>query len=426
MTPVLSIERFALLVGLSFFFGLAYEELYAQSASPRPGGVRTFPLLALVGGLLYLIDPVRVLPFAAGLVALSAFLLVSYRRHLDEKDAEGRPNVTLAPAVCNLLAYILGPAALAAPLWIPVGVTVAAVLLLVERERLHRFAWRVPTEEIITAGQFLILTGIVLPLLPGQPVTALTALTPRQVWLAVVAVSTVSYAGYLLQRYAVPSRATLLVAALGGLYSSTATIIVLARAARAGEAAARQARAGMIVAVAVMYLRLLLIILLFSRALAAALAPPLVALSLLGFLAAAGLYFLGRPAPAKDTEIAVQPNPLNLPAAISFAVLFVAVSIASSWAASRFGSAGVYTMAAIVGVTDINPFILTLAQHGAGEIPDALAAGAVLIATASNNVFQGLYALAYSRGRAGLGATAALAGLSLAAIVLALAGGGMR
>ena len=419
MTPVPSIEHFAILIGLAFFFGLAFEELYAKSASPRPGGIRTFPLLAFVGALLYLLDPSRAIPFSVGFAVLGALLLVSYRRHMQEKDAEGRPNVTLAPALCNLLAYVLGPVALAAPPWIPVGVTITAVLLLAERERLHRFAWAIPTAEIITAGQFLILTGLVLPLLPRQPVTTLTAITPQQVWLAVVAVCTLSYASYLLQRYVVPSHATLLVAGLGGLYSSTATTIVLARASGSSLASLRQGQIGIILAVAVMYLRLLLITLFFSRSLASDLATPLVALSLLSFLMAAGVYFVKRPAQQGEAKIAARSNPLDLLAAATFAALFVVVSIASSWAAYRFGSTGVYTMAGIVGVTDINPFILTLAQHGAGEVSETVAAGAVLVATASNNLFQAIYAAVYSRGRLGVTPMIALVVLSAAGIALA-------
>ena len=85
-------------------------------------------------------------------------------------------------------------------------------------EKLHGFARRVEVAEIVNAGRFLLLTGFVLPLLPDTPVTDLTRITPHQVWLAVVAVCTVSYASYLLQRYVAPRGAGLLVALLGGLF----------------------------------------------------------------------------------------------------------------------------------------------------------------------------------------------------------------
>ena len=85
--------------------------------------------------------------------------------------------------------------------WDPVGLTVVAVLLLSSRERLHALAYRIPGEEVITLGKFLVLSGIILPLLPNQPVTSWTTITPYQVWLAVVAISALSYGSYLTQRY---------------------------------------------------------------------------------------------------------------------------------------------------------------------------------------------------------------------------------
>ena len=185
--------------------------------------------------------------------------------------------------ICNMLAYLLGPVALAEPPWVAVGATVAAVLLLTARQELHGFARRVELGEIVNAGRFLLLTGFVLPLLPDTPVTDLTHITPHQVWLAVVAVCTVSYASYLLQRYVAPRGARMMVALLGGLYSSTATTLVLARRARAEPNAVRQAETGIVLATAVMYLRLLVIIAVFDQPLALALTP-----RLLGFVGAGG------------------------------------------------------------------------------------------------------------------------------------------
>jgi uncharacterized membrane protein (DUF4010 family) len=127
--------------------------------------------------------------------------------------------------------------------------------------------------EIVTAGKFLILTGLVLPFLPNEPVTRLTEVTPHQVWLAVLAVCIVSYASYLLQRYVALAGGGLWVAVLGGLYSSTATTVVLARRARAEPTTLQQAQTGIILATSVMYLRLLVIIAIFDRPLAARARP---------------------------------------------------------------------------------------------------------------------------------------------------------
>lgn len=412
-----SIFGLLLLLGLGFFFGLAFEEFYARVHQKRPGGIRTFPLLALTGGLLYQLDPDRLLPLSAGLLVLGAWLACYYWRHLDETDAEGFPNVGLMVMACNVLAFLLGPIALAEPTWVGVGVTVAAVLLLTARQELHSFAHRVELAEIVNAGRFLLLTGFALPLLPDTPITDLTPITPHQVWLAMVAVCTVSYASYLLQRYLAPPGAGLWVALLGGLYSSTATTLVLARRARAEIASLQQSQAGIVLATAVMYLRLLIIIFVFNRALAMTLAPPLLGLSGLGLVLAFGWYWLAGPASVESGYDAAPANPLAFTTAATFAGLFVIISIASAWATQRFGAAGTYALAAIVGVSDIDPFVLNLAQGDPAQT--MVDAGAILIATSSNNVAKGVYSLAYSAGRTRF-APAAMALLAVCGAVVAL------
>jgi uncharacterized membrane protein (DUF4010 family) len=418
--PVPPVANLALLLGLSFFFGLAFEDFYIRSGELRPGGVRTFPLLAITGGALYLLDPVRLLPLAAGLLIIGAWLFLYYRERMHAVDATGAPDVELMVPVCNVLAFLLGPISLAGPAWLGVGVTVAAVLLLAGRERLHELARKVELREIVIAGQFLILTGLVLPLLPDEPVTTLTAITPYKAWLALLAVCTMSYGSYLLRRYVAPPGGDLWIAALGGLYSSTATTVVLARRAGVDRAALPRALAGIILASALMYLRILVIIAVFNVPLALALAPRLAALAAIGFVLAAWQYYRAGAAPAEPKVAAGPRNPLELSAAALFAALFVVISVASSWVKSRFGAAGLDVLAAIVGVTDIDPFVLSLAQNVAGPLSTDAAAGATLIATASNSLLKAGYAATFVGLRASLPASGSLIALALGALALAL------
>ncbi len=229
----------------------------------RPGGVRTFPLLALAGGGLFLLEPRYGAAFIAGLLVVGSWIYAYVRRELKGERPEG---MFMVP-VCNLLAYMLGPIALTQPLWVGVTVAVAAVLLLGGRHTLHDWARRVSGAEVMTAAQFLILVGVVLPLLAGKPAIPYTSITPFGVWLAVVAVSSISYASYLLQRYVFPGRGTFLMSILGGLYSSTATTVVLSRRAR-DEGMTRELQGGIVVATAMMYLRILLVCFLFNASLA--------------------------------------------------------------------------------------------------------------------------------------------------------------
>ena len=423
-----SLTSAGLLLGLSLFLGLAFEDFFAQSNVRRPGGIRTFPLLAVGGGVLYLFDPTHFIPFTAGLVVLGAWLALFYHQHIREHDETGEPNVGLVVPMLNVQAYLLGAVALALPPWVAVAMTVIAVLLLTGRERLHAVARRVELKEIITAGEFLILTGIILPLLPDTPVTTLTTITPRHAWLALVVVCSLSYASYLAQRYWAAAARGLWMAALGGLYSSTATTVVLAQQAKSESAVQRHAQAGITLATAIMYLRVLAVVAFFNLTLAKELAPALCGLSLAGLIVCALQYRFGAPPASLGQRSALQPsggNPLELGPAALFAFLFIAVSLLSNWAKAQFGTSGIYTLAAIVGVTDIDPFVLNLAQGGTTGMSDSALAAAILIAASSNNILKALYAAFFAGGRATAASAAVLVLLAAAGVAIAATMGGI-
>jgi uncharacterized membrane protein (DUF4010 family) len=406
----------ALLLGLSFFLGLAYEDFFAPINQKRPGGIRTFPMLALAGGVLYQFEPQHFVPFTGGLLVLGGWLVVYYHHHVAEGDAANETGGSIIVPVFNVLAYLLGAVALALPPWVAVTMTVVAVLLLTGRAQLHALAQKIDLKEIITAGQFLILTGIVLPLLPNEPVTTLTSITPRQVWLALVVVCSFSYISYLAQRYWAAAAGGLWMAALGGLYSSTATTVVLARQAKGDPALHRQAQAGITLATAIMYLRLLAVTAIFNTALAGQLALPLCALAAAGFVICALQYWVFTK-PAGGTPATMKlgtSNPLELGAAAIFALLFIVTSLLTAWATKQFGVTGIYSLAAIVGISDIDPFVLNLAQGGLTGVPMSALVAAILIAASSNNILKAFYAASFAGGRATVGSAIALVLLAIA------------
>ena len=390
LPPIELAGRLALAVGLAVFMGLAFEEVYKTEGRSRPGGIRTFPMLAMCGATLYLIEPAHAAAFIAGLIGLAVWL----HAYLRNPPATREAPTFMVPA-SNLLAYVIGAIALIEPPWVAVALTVAAVLLLGAREKLHRLIHVVPREELITAGMFLILVGIILPLVPHVQVTSLTPLTPYGVWLAVVTVCTLSYLSYLLQRYAPIKDAALLPAILGGAYSSTATTVVLAKRLREVKHASADISAGIVVATAIMYIRLGVVVAVFDAHLALILAPALAALCVIG--AALAFYEWRRPrARNAKSNLAVPPkNPLQIPAALIFAALIVVISIISAWVKGAFGESGIFVLSAVVGLTDIDPFVLNIAQGGVAGMSVASLGAAVLIAASSNNVAKAAYAIGF-------------------------------
>src|SRR5438105_3611089 len=253
MSPIELAKRLALLLVLAFFLGLAFEEVYKRAEPTIPGGIRTFPLVGLAGAMLYLVEPQWALAFVAGLLAMAAWLYAFLQFSEPPEGGSGR---TLVIPVCNLLIYVLGPIALTQPPWVAIGVTVATVLVIGTRERMHSFARLIPQDEVLTAGKFLIVVGIILPLIPDTRLIAAAPVTPYHIWLAVIAISGLSYLTYLVQRYRPIKGGALLPALLGGAYSSTATTVVLAKRQREARTRRPELSAGIIAATAIMYPRL--------------------------------------------------------------------------------------------------------------------------------------------------------------------------
>jgi uncharacterized membrane protein (DUF4010 family) len=405
----ITVQSLVVLLGMALFFGLAFENFFTHRLPQRPGGIRTFPMLALAGAACFVLEPRSGLIFAAGLAILGLWLFAYYRSAATDEQRD------FVVPVCNMLAYLLGALAVTQAPWVVVSVTVAATLLLAGRTRLHAIAQTVPIEEVFTAGQFLLLVGVALPLLPDIPFAGLPELTPHRILLAVITVSTLSYVSYLLTRYVRPKGATLLAAILGGLYSSTATTVVLARRSRGGEPA-DDLSTEIVLATAFMYVRVLTIVVLFNVQLARALAIPLLSLFVAGIIAAWIVHAVSR-SPRPSTPLEAPSNPLQLGVAVVFALLFVAVTLATNLARVHYGRLGVDALAAIVGFTDIDPFVLSIAQ---GNIFVHLeVAQAVLIASSSNNVLKGIYALVFG-GRRMLQPSLALFALALCTVGEAL------
>jgi uncharacterized membrane protein (DUF4010 family) len=244
------------------------------------------------------------------------------------------------------------------------------------------------------------------------------------VWLALVVVCAFSYVSYLAQRYWAAAAGGLWMAALGGLYSSTAATVVLARQAKAEPALRRQAEAGITLATAIMYLRILAIVAIFNLGLARELILPLGALSLAGFIFCAVQYRWRAGAnqqSAQAMHLAASANPLELGAAAIFALLFVAVSVITVLVKSQLGISGIYALAAIVGISDIDPFVLNLAQGGVAGIENAALAAAILIAASSNNILKAVYAAGFAGGKATVASAAALVALAIGGFAAAYA-----
>lgn len=403
---------FVLALALGLLIGFEREEHRPKG----PGGVRTFPLIAVAGFLLAETFAASTAPFSVGLAAIAALLGVSHW----QSTREGESGLTTE--VAALLTFTLGACAAREMYWLAIAAGVVAALLLQEKTRLEGLAGQLPRDELRTVIRFLLITGVILPAVPDRPFTVF-GINPFTAWLVVVAVSAVSYGSYLLQLWIGAGRGLMLSGILGGAYSSTATTVVLARQSRRHPKAHRAFAGATVLATAVMYVRLWILVRLFAPSLAAQLTVVFAAMAIVagvvGVLLAGRRTTTDEQLPAQATRPAG--NPLELVPALTFAALFLAVLVVTRLVADRFGGVGVLVMAAIMGAADVDPFILGLTQSIGGGFPLETAALAVVVAAATNNVMKGVYATLFGDRRAGLLALGLLTAVGAASIVLFVA-----
>ena len=402
--------KIVLVLFLSFLIGLEREEHKLAAGSYSFGGVRTFPLIGLIGFSVALVSGPQLLPVILGFMVISAFLLLSYWHKLSSSHIAG-----VTTEMSGLATYLVGALVFYDHFWIATTLSVASLLFLELKTALEKLASRAAPEEILTFAKFLLLSAVILPALPNQQFGRFH-INPFKTWLVVVAVSAISYGSYILQKVTKERGGVVLTAFLGGAYSSTVTTVAMARRA-ARENRPHLFSGGILIASGVMYVRLAALLMLFNHQLGMTLAPACLVLA--GIAIVVGWFWSQRPDPVESQiKREFEPgNPLELTAAFFFALFFLAMLVTTQLAVTYLGRAGVNILAAIMGVTDVDPFIMGMTQAAGTLTPIKVATVAVLIAAASNNLIKGIYSYSLSDRKTGKQSLVLLIGLAAAGLV---------
>jgi uncharacterized membrane protein (DUF4010 family) len=402
--------KIVLVLFLSFLTGLEREERRANGVSYLFGGVRTFPLIGLIGYAVAFLSKDQVLPVILGFAVVGGFLIVSYRHKLAGPLPAG-----ITSEMSALTTYLVGALVCREQIWIATTLTVASILLLELKGALEGLTKRIAPEEILTFTKFLLLTAVVLPVLPDRAFGPF-AINPSKAWLVVVAVSAVSYGSYLIQKLTKGQGGVILAAILGGAYSSTVTTVVLSKRA-ARESRPNLFAGSILMASGMMYLRLAGLVTLFNRSLIRALGPPFL---ILAAAAIVGGWLWTRLPDANTGPVnrEFEPkNPLELRAACFFGALFLAMLIATHLVVQYLGTAGVYSLGALMGLADVDPFIMGMTESAGRDTALSVAAAAILIAAASNNLAKGIYAFTLCDRKTGVRSAVLLGLLAAAGLV---------
>lgn len=409
------LERLAAALAAGLLIGLERGwRARALAEGARVAGLRTFGLIGLLGGLASLLGqaeaPGQGLPvLAAAFLALGLVLAAGYWR----ATAASR-DLSATSAVAALVTFGLGAAAGAGELAVAGAGAVIVALLLGTKPQLHRLVGRLERRELLAVLQLLLISLVLLPVLPDRGLGPWQALNPYRIWWMVVLVAGLSSIGYFAIRLAGPRRGLLLTGLLGGLASSTATTVALARRAASakpeGLAPPRLLAAGILLSCAVMFPRMLLVSGLIAPALLPLLAAPLLAAGLAAaavalWAAAGGGSAPEKPAPQEPAreEAAVRleaENPLELGTALKFGLLLAAILLGTEALRRWVGNEALYLIAAVSGLADVDAVTLSFSALVAdGAALPALAGGAILLAAGVNTAVKGALGMALSRGR---------------------------
>lgn len=398
-------QRLGVALGLGLLVGLQRERVGSPLA-----GIRTFSLASLFGALCAVAGAWAI---GAGLIALGALVVAGLLQKSENKD----PGLTTEVAL--LLIFALGAAAVLGPLPVVIAAGGTVAVLLHLKEQLHGFVAKLGDKELKAIMQFVLVSLVILPALPNRYFGPYDVLNPQRLWLTVVLIVGISLAGFLIYRWLGERAGSLAAGVLGGLISSTATTVSYARRAKSEVGAAQLAAVIVMIASTVVFARVLVII--------GATAPKFLVVAAwpLGILFVAGAVLsllMWKRVRGGAKGMPEQENPAELKAALFFVGIYAVVLIAVAFAKERLGSGGLYAVAVLSGLTDMDAITLSVSQMALGErLEPSQAWRMILAAGISNLVFKaGIVATVGSRAMLGrvLVAFGVMAAIGVAVILL--------
>jgi uncharacterized membrane protein (DUF4010 family) len=380
--------RFGVAVVLGFFMGLQREYAYRrrEEEGELMAGARTFPIIALLGAASALgaSELGSAWPFAMTVIAVGVLLAVGHFWQARERE------MGLTTEMAALVAFFTGALCFWGYLRLASALGVGTAVLLSLKVQTHRFARRIDSEDVFATLKFAVITVIVLPLLPkqGYGPAPFDVLVPYNVWLMVVLISGISFLGYVLIQVIGPRRGVSLTGILGGLASSTAVTLSVAERSRDSEGLDRPFALAVLLAWAIMYVRVIVEVGVVHPPLLVTVWAPVVGVCAAGLTYCTYLYAV-QPSGEQEEPQTVR-NPFRLAPAITFGVLYAVILVLTNWAQSYSGDAGVYLSSVVAGLADVDAITLSMAQlNQKGDLDARTATRAIVIAAAANTVLKG-------------------------------------
>lgn len=376
---------FAVALALGLLVGIERQRSHTADPKTLPGGIRTYPLVALLGcgagwahehlglGALLLVGAIF-----GGLVIASYTLTALHGDH------------GMATALASVLTFVFGLMAYKDHAFAAAALAITTTGLLSLRRPLHELTKKIEEPDLFAALKLAALTVVVLPVLPDHDFgpKPYDVFNPFKFWLFVVLIAALGFGGYVGTKWLGPGRGIAAAGALGGIVSSTALTVSFSGRSRETPEASRAFALGIAIAWAMMFGRVFLEVLAAAPLIAPSLAVPLVAATVAGVGGAAVLYWRARRAESPPVPYA---NPFSILSAVKFGLVFVAILFVARFAQLRFQDRGVIAVAALTGVLDVDAVTLSIAKLAhSGEVGPDTAVFAITTAVASNTVTKAM------------------------------------
>ncbi len=372
-------QSIAVVVFIGLLIGLERE--YSRKKDEKIfAGIRTFPLIGLLGFISALISSISVDWLYA--IFFIGFAMLSTAAYYSAA-VQGRRGGT--SEVAGFLVFLLGSMVFWGYMHLPVILAIIITLFLSLKIQLHSFVGRINAEDIYATLKLSIITLIILPILPNKTIGPLNVLNPIHIWYMVIFVSGLSFLGYILIKLYGSKKGILFTSILGGLVSSTAYTFSISKKSIKEENLSFNYGLGVIAASSMMFIKALIIITILSSAFAKIIFIPLIIFSLIGF--SIYLIFYRKSNQIIEEEIIIK-NPFELKSAFLFGIIFGATIFFTKLAQVYLGDQGVYIASSLAGFSSIDAIIISLSKFFNESISANEAKKAILFATSTNTLIK--------------------------------------
>lgn len=363
----------------------------------RVAGLRTFALTGLLGGLLAsLPSALGGWPLFGGILGMSLLAAIAYR-----EEVRATHDLSITTVVALLITFILGAIAALGQIALSLAAAVIVAVLLDLKPTLHGWIRLIEHRELTAALQLLVLSVVILPNLPDVGYGPYGALNPYRLWWAVVLIAGLSLAGHLAMRLTGSERGLLWTGVLGGLASSTAATVALARCARQQPSLAGIAATGTLAACGVMFFRMAVLIVMIQPALLKTFGLALVLTGAVLLLLSLWSWRGQSKMTSQDGPVAPM-TPFDLGTALGFGVFLAVMAVLVPAAKEWFGTSGIYLLSSVSGLADVDAIVISLARmHANDGLPTSIAVTALSLATLSNMIVK--FSISWTTGGAAVG-----------------------